>query len=93
VLLEGDSVDVGVGRDVEEEVAKVGVVLSDGGVNVMTVYVAAELEGLAPSIEVVAEVRSAADGAEVWLHCPLPLESYNKLDPSRSKADHTDHMD
>jgi hypothetical protein len=75
VLLEGDSVDVGVGRGDEEEVAEAGVVLSDGGVTVMTVYVAAEVEGLAPSIEVVADVLSAADGAEVWLHCPLPLES------------------
>ena len=78
VLLEGDSVDVGVGRDVEEEAAEAaeaGVVLSDEGVTVMTVYVAAEVEGLVPSIEVVADVLSAADVAEVRLHCPLPLES------------------
>ena len=75
VLLEGDSVDVGVGRGDEEEVPEADVVLSDGGVTVMTVHVTAEVEGLAPSIEVVADVLSAADGAEVWLHCPLPLES------------------
>ena len=49
--------------------------LSDEGVTVMTVYVAAEVEGLVPSIEVVADVLSAADVAEVRLHCPLPLES------------------
>jgi hypothetical protein len=50
-------------------------VLSDEGVTVMTVYVAAEVEGLTPSIEVVADVLSAADSAEIRLHCPLPLES------------------
>ena len=66
VLSEGDSIDVGVGSDVEEEVAEAGVVLSDDGVTVMTVHVADEVEGVGPSIEVV---------AEVWLHCPLPLES------------------
>lgn len=75
VLSEGDSIDVGVGSDVEEEVAEAGVVLSDDGVTVMTVYVADEVEGAAPSIEVVADVLGAADSAEVWLHCPLPLES------------------
>jgi len=75
VPLEGDSVDVGIGRSVEEEVVEAGVVLSGEGVTVMTVYVAAEVEGLAPSIEVVADVLSAPDVAEVWLHCPLLLES------------------
>jgi hypothetical protein len=50
-------------------------VLSDEGVTVMTVYVAAEVEGLTPSVEVVADVLSATDSAEIWLHCPLPLES------------------
>lgn len=65
VLSEGDSIDVGVGSDVEEEVAEAGVVLSDDGVTVMTVHVADEIGGVASSIEVV---------AEVWLHCPLPLE-------------------
>lgn len=64
VLSEGDSIDVGVSSDVEEEVAEAGVVLSDDGVTVMTVYVADEVEGVAPS-----------DSAVVWLHCPLPLES------------------
>jgi hypothetical protein len=33
------------------------------------------LKGVTPSIEVVADVLGAADSAEVWLHCPLPLES------------------
>jgi hypothetical protein len=75
VLSEGDSIDVGVGSDVEEEVAEAGVMLSDDGVTVMTVYVADGVEGVTSSIEVVADVLGAADGAEVWLHCPLPLES------------------
>jgi hypothetical protein len=72
VLSEGDSIDVGVGSGVEEEVEEAGVVLSDDGVTVMTVYVANEVEGVAPSTEVVADVLGAADSAEVWLHCPLP---------------------
>jgi hypothetical protein len=55
-----------------EEVEEAGVVLSDDGVTVMTVYVANEVEGVAPSTEVVADVLGAADSAEVWLHCPLP---------------------
>ena len=71
MLLEGDSVDVGVGRAVEEEVAEAGVVRSDEGVTVMTVYAAAEAEGLRS----LSGVLSAAESAEVWLHCPLPLES------------------
>jgi hypothetical protein len=75
VLLEGDSIDVGVGSDVEEEVAEAGVVLSDDGVTGMTVYVADEVEGVAASVEVVADVLCSADSAEVRLHCPLPLES------------------
>jgi hypothetical protein len=75
VLSEGDSIDVGVGSDVEEEVAEAGVVLSDDGVTVMTAYVADEVEGVAPSIDVVADVLGVAGSAEVWLHCPLPLES------------------
>src|SRR5271156_1865986 len=75
VLSGGDSIDVGVGSDVEEEVAEAGVMLSDDSVIVMTVYVADEVEGVTPSIEVVADVLGAADSAEVWLHCPLPLES------------------
>jgi hypothetical protein len=66
VLSEGDSVDGDVCSDIEEEVADAGLVLSDDGVTVMTVYVANEVERVAPSIEVV---------AEVWLHRPLPLES------------------
>src|SRR5271156_231493 len=61
VLSEGDSIDVGVSSDVEEEVAEA---VSDDGITVMTVYVADEVEGVAPS-----------DSAVVWLHCPLPLES------------------
>jgi len=61
VLLEGDSIDVGVGSDVEEEVAEAGVVLSDDGVTGMTVYVADEVEGVAASVEVVADVLCAVD--------------------------------
>ena len=46
VLSEGDSIDVGVSSDVEEEVAEA---VSDDGITVMTVYVADEVEGVAPS--------------------------------------------
>jgi hypothetical protein len=74
VLSEGDSVDVGVGSDIEEEVTEASVVLSDDGITVMTVYVADEIEGVAPSVAVIADVLAAADTAEVWLHCALSLE-------------------
>jgi hypothetical protein len=75
VLSEGDSGGVGVGSDVEEEVVETGVVLSDEGTTVMTVYVIDEVEGLALPIEVVADALGAADSVDVWLHCPLPPES------------------
>ena len=49
--------------------------LPDDGVTVITVYVAGEVAGVAPSIGVVADMLGAVDSVEVWLHCPLPLGS------------------
>jgi hypothetical protein len=74
-LLEADWVDADVGSDVGEETADTEVMLSGGGVTVMTVYDADEVEGVKPSTALLATVLGAADNAEVWLHCPLPLES------------------
>ena len=69
---EGDVVDVAVGSNVEEATAEVEVRVSWGDVTVMTVYDADVVEGVTPPPTVLV---AAADGAEVWLHSALPLES------------------
>ena len=92
VLSEGDSIDVGVGSDVEEEVAEAGVALSDDGVAVMTVYVANEVEGKAHQLRSLptCSARQTAPKSGCTVHCHW--SRYNRLGPSRSKADHTDYV-
>lgn len=93
VLSEGDSIDVGVGSDVEEEVAEAGVVLSDDGVAVMTVCMSQmRLKGRHHQLRSLptCSARQTAPKSGCTVHCHW--SRYNRLGPSRSKADHTDHV-
>lgn len=70
--------DVAVGSDVGEEIGDVEVELSGDEVSVMIVYDADEVDGVPPPrapVVVAIVVLGATDGAGVWLHIPLPLES------------------